>query len=118
MSAMSGPRVLLANEPLCYRETILGVICAVRPLALVRSVGPEELEREVLRFAPELVVCSRVVPVVEARVPGWVELYPDHGQISTVCVGGACRTVDNMQLADLLSVVDEVSSSPAQSDVR
>ena len=112
---MSAPRVLLANEPLAYREALAQVLRSLRPRAEVWAVEASALEREARRLAPHLVVCSRLVPAVEeVGVPVWVELYPDHGAVSRVSARGELRTVDDMQLKDLLCLVDEAQRNSRQ----
>ena len=105
---MSAPRVLLANEPLSYREAQAQVLRSLRPQAEVWMVEAAALEQEAQRLAPNLVVCSRLVPAVEVvGVPVWVEVYSGHGAISRACVCGELRMVSDMQLRDLLALVDE-----------
>ena len=65
-----------------------------------------DLNREVLRLRPELVICSRVTSLVEDRVPNWIELHPGCGPISTFCLGGERSVREQVNLRDLLCVVD------------
>jgi len=44
-------------------------------------------------------------PLVEEKVPNWIELYPECGPSSTFCVGGERYTKEQVDLSDLLSVV-------------
>ena len=43
--------------------------------------------------------------VVRRVAVSWVELYPGYGSFSVVCVGGNREKVENMQFADIISVV-------------
>jgi hypothetical protein len=99
-------RILLTNEPRSYREAIAGAIRALKPNTDVFVAGSEELDAEVKRLSPQLVVCSRATPTVELRSLVWVELYPGHGSISTISIDGERSTVIGIELADLLSTVD------------
>ena len=99
-------RILLTNEPRSYREAIAGAIRAIKPNTEVFVAGPEELDAKVEHLSPQLVICSRATPTVELRSLAWVELYPDHGSISTVSIDGERSTVVGIDLADLLSTVD------------
>lgn len=99
-------RILLTNEPRSYREAIAGALRAPKPNTEVFVAGSEELDDEVQRLSPQLVVCSRATPTVELRSLVWVELYPDHGSISTVSVDGERSTVAGIELAGLLSTID------------
>ena len=98
--------ILLTNEPRSYREAIAGAIRAIKPNTEVFVAGPEELDAKVKGLSPQLVICSRATPTVEFRSLVWVELYPDHGPISTVSIDGDRSTVVGIDLADLLSTVD------------
>lgn len=79
---------------------------SARPQADVLTAEPGVLDREVRRFAPRLVICSRVTDYVEAEVPVWVELYPDHGPDSTVSFAGQRSTVSGIELDDLIRIFD------------
>ncbi len=97
----------MTNEPRAYRESIAAVVGQLRPDADVRCAEPEDLDGEVARFSPDMVVCSRVTRTVEGRVPVWVELYPDYAARSVASVGGERAEFAEIQLPDLLSIVDE-----------
>lgn len=100
------PRVLLANEPRSYRQAIAGVLRELRPGVEFEEAEPEELDRRVVRRAPQLVICSRATPTVRAAAPSWVELYKDHGSLSSVSIRREQSTVEEMELSDLLLIVD------------
>jgi hypothetical protein len=100
-------RVLLVNEPRSYREAIATAVRALGPAGVeVFLAEAEDLEREVNRLAPDLVVCSRLSEAVEERVLSWVELYPGHGSKSRIGVGPERTTVEEIELPELLSVVE------------
>ena len=98
--------ILLANEPRAYRESIAQVFRQLRPGVEVITAEPEELEASILELAPEMVVCSEATGVVRERVPVWVELYPDYGSRSVICLEGMCKTIEEIELSDLLSILD------------
>ncbi len=68
------PVVLVAIDPLMYRQVIAHCIRKHRPCVELRVSDPEKLDGEVQRFAPDLVVCNRVTAVVRASARSWVEL--------------------------------------------
>ena len=103
---MGGLRILLANEPRSYRETLAAVLQTMRPATEVRTAEPNALGHELESFAPQLVVCSNLTPAVEADTISWIELYYDHGPLSTVSVGGNRSITEGIELPDLLSIVD------------
>jgi hypothetical protein len=101
---MGARRILVANELASYRQTIALVIRDLHPDVEVFEAGSEVLNREVLRLGPDLVICSRVTCTVRHRVANWVELYPEYKPYSTFCVGGEHRTLEDVQLSDILSL--------------
>jgi hypothetical protein len=103
---MSGLRILLANELRSYRETLAAAFRLLKPNTEVFAIDPDKLDSEVERLSPHLVICSRATPTVKTESLAWVELYPEHGTISVVNVGGECSTIDWIELADLLRVID------------
>ena len=103
--------ILVANELASYRESIAAVLGASLPEVEVLEADSADLNREVLRLRPDLVICSRVTPLVEERVPNWVELYPDCVPHSTFCVEGERSTKEQVDLADLLAVADRGRSA-------
>ena len=103
---MDTMRILLANEPLAYREVIAAALLALRPQHEVFIVAPEELDSEVTRLAPQMVVCSRFSAVVQAIALAWVMLYPDGASHAVVSIAGASRTVGDIEFNSILSIVD------------
>ena len=107
---MTGLRILLANEPRSYRETLAAAIRILKPNIEVFVVDPDELDSEVERLGPQLVICSRTTPTVEMQSLAWVELYPEYSSESVVSVGGERSTISWIELADLLRVIDRTES--------
>ncbi len=58
-------RVLIAVMPRMYRTTLERVLKQERPNLEVRSADPEDLDRELSRFKPHLLVCSELSPKVD-----------------------------------------------------
>lgn len=100
------PRVLLANEPRSYRQAIAGALRALRPDVEFEEIEPERLDGEVGCRAPQLVICSHATPAVQVAAPSWVELYTDQGSLSSVSIRRERSTVEGMEIADLLLIVD------------
>ncbi len=112
---MSGLRVLLANEPRSYRETLAAAIRILKPDTEAFVIEPDELDAEVERLGPQLVICSRATPTVKARSLAWVELYPEHGSVSVVSVGGKRSAVAEIGLGDLLMVIERTETLARES---
>jgi hypothetical protein len=102
-------RVLLANEPRSYRESVAAVFRQLRPGLEVKVVEPEALESNVARFDPDVAICSRVTGVVRDRVPVWVELYPEHAAHSVASEGGRRTEFAEIQLLDLIGILDRAA---------
>jgi hypothetical protein len=103
--------ILVANELTSYRESIAGVFRVSLPDLEVFEAASADLNREVLRLRPELVICSRVTRLVEERVPNWIELYPECDPLSTFCIEGERFTKEHVDLSDLLAVVTRARPS-------
>jgi hypothetical protein len=109
---MNGTRILVACELQSYRQALAAAFRELRPDVEVFEAEKEDLDREVERLGPDLVVCSRLTARVEDHAPSWVELYPNHGVCSVVSVLGERSTVEGIQLSDLLSIIDRAQRSP------
>jgi len=71
-------RVLVAVEPLMYREAIAHILLQGRPQVEVRTAGPEDLAQEVESFLPHLVVCNVLSEKIKGTASSWVQiLYED-----------------------------------------
>jgi hypothetical protein len=102
---MNDMRVLVANEPNVYREAIAEALRELRPHVEVSTAEPGDLDREIGRLEPHLVVCSRISTAVEA-VRAWVLLYPDGENRAEIKAADSRVTVEDMKLGDLISAMD------------
>ena len=84
-------RVLVANEPRAYRETLVAAVQRLRPHLEVIMVEPAALDAAVRELAPSVVVCSQFTPQVEVAVLAWVVLYPEghHAAVLGIARAGA-----------------------------
>jgi hypothetical protein len=105
-------RVVVATELQSYRQALAAAFRELRPGVEVFEVEEDDLDREVERLGPDLVVCSRLTSRIVERAPSWVELYPNHGAHSVVSVLGAHSTIREIQLSDLLSIIDRTERPP------
>lgn len=103
-------RVVVANEPLSYREVISGALDGLRPEVEITTVASEEMDAAVLRLRPRVVICSRVSAVVEEHVLVWAELYPDGSALSEVSFLNERSSVEDMQLEDLFDLLDRAAA--------
>jgi hypothetical protein len=100
-------RVLVGHEPRFYREALAAALAWLRPEAEIILVEPIDIDAEVERRRPHLVVCSRLSPVVRRWALAWVVLYPDAANLALVSVAGQERSVPAVEVDDLLAVFDE-----------
>jgi len=105
---MGARRILVANELASYRQTLAIVLRELCPHVEVFETASEDLEEEITRLRPDLVICSRVTFTVRQRVANWVELYPECKPYSTFYIDGQHRAKQDVQLSDLL----ELCASP------
>ena len=110
---MEKMRALVANDPRVYREVIADALKRLRPLVEVSAAEPEELDREVRRLRPHLVICSRLTAAVaRAGCLVWVVLYPDGEDRAEIGgAGGRTALLSGVKFEDVLSVVDETELS-------
>jgi hypothetical protein len=99
-------RIIVANEPRSYRDSISGALRILRPIAEVFGADPANLDREMARLAPHLVICSHLTPTVEGGVPCWLELYPGGSPSVTVGLNGERTELPEFDFECLLAVVD------------
>ncbi len=114
MPSMGNTRhVLVANELASYRESIAAVLRHYFPDLEVFEATPADLNREILRLRPGLVICSRATSLVRERVPNWVELHPGCDPLSTLCLDGERFVREQVELSDLISVVGRSAARTA-----
>lgn len=107
------PTVVMAIEPRVYRQAIGRAIGALRTSVEVRVVEPERLLRaELERLAPHLVICSCIKPPGLVQEICWVEFRPYGAEPKVrVCMDDRCWVLQDADLEDLLSLVDEAVGS-------
>lgn len=105
--------VLLANEPLAYRDTLALALRLLRPMDRVIVAEPDALDRNVLRHRPQVVVCSELTSLVEAKVPTWVVLYPDGRQTALRHARGERGYMEVVDLASIATLCEQAARSPA-----
>lgn len=102
-------RVLLAYEDSHrgYRLVICRVIKAERPHFEVRSVGVGTIEKELARFDPHVVICSRSSRGYPGGRAAWLELPIEPSEWSEVCIDGDNRRELNPGISEVLTFLDE-----------
>ena len=100
-------RVLITIAPLSYRQVLMLTLQRLRPRIEVTLSRPEELDGEVERLVPDLVVCNAVTQRVRDRVGSWVEMLVYDSLGANVCVRGVSSTLEYAGTEALLAIVDE-----------
>lgn len=98
--------VLIANAPRAYRETIAVAIGMLCPDMTVVIADPERVDEFVMDYAPQVVLCSHLTPVIEAKVPTWAVLYPDGSENALLHIDGRRTSVPNMELNGIVRLID------------
>jgi hypothetical protein len=103
-------RLVVANDPRSYRETIAPTIQHLRPDIEVMVVDPADLADQVELWRPHMVISSIAV----ARAAGcplcWVALYPARKTQVVVNVAGQQTWAPDLQLAEVLAIVDRTAT--------
>lgn len=103
---MTAFRILVANEPLAYRETMAAALRCLRPDADVAEETAERLAAAPPALLPHLLICSDAD--LPNRIPArsWLLLYPEGAPAVVVCLNGDRREFPDISFDDLLAVVD------------
>jgi hypothetical protein len=103
-------RILLSfeKEYRLYMDAMAAAIREFRSDVEVALVDGEDIEPEVERFDPQLVICSSPVPEnpVDDRL-AWIELSPEPDQPSRFRVGERHWESMNPTLGEILPIVEE-----------
>jgi len=112
-------RVLAACAPRFYRETIGEAIRGLRPGVEVVIVDPDELEDGMRHLDPDLVISVRPASLDPVGRSAWVQFVPYEKPAATISIGGRRLELDEAELEDLLSVIDQAEElSRTRRDLR
>jgi hypothetical protein len=103
-------RILVTITPLMYREAIAGYLLQHRPGYEVRSSAPENIEEEVILFAPHLLVhddTDGLDPRMLRDVPCWIEVLYSDSMGARISVEGRIEVNPDISTDVLLRVADE-----------
>jgi hypothetical protein len=102
-------RVLIVYEDShrSYGEAMVGAVRASRPDLEVALAHLRELEAELERLDPHLVVCGRPNTFDPGDRAAWVLLSDDPDEPSEVCINGHHRRLENPGLEEMLEILDE-----------
>jgi hypothetical protein len=106
-------RILVTLIPLMYREAIAGYLLQHRPGYEVRSSAPENIEEEVILFAPHLLVhddTDGLDPRMLRGVPCWIEVLYSDSMGARISVDGRIEVNPDISTEVLLRVADEAAA--------
>ena len=103
-------RVLVVYEDSyrSYGQTMVGAIRGNRPNVEATIVQVRELEAEVGRFDPHLVVCNRPNSIDPGGRVAWVRLSDDPDEPSEFCLAGRRWESENPELEEVLEIIDKM----------
>ncbi len=103
---MNNMRVVLANAPRSYRESLAAVFTRLRPQVSFITVEPSELDGIIRSEHPDLVVCSSLSPAIEHHARAWIMLPPDGHSAAVMYATGELSVLAALDLTGLLAVID------------
>ena len=106
-------RILVTIIPLMYREAIAGYLLQHRPGYEVRSSAPENIEEEVILFAPRLLVhddTDGLDPRVLRGVPCWIEVLYSDSMGARISLEERFEVNPDISMEVLLRVADEAAA--------
>jgi len=103
-------RVLVVYEDSyrSYGQTVVGAIRGLRPQLEAALVQVRELEAEVGRFDPHLVICNRPNSIDPGGRAAWVRLSDEPDEPSEFCLAGRRWGSENPELEEVLTIIDEM----------
>jgi len=103
-------RVLVVYEDSyrSYGQTVVGAIRGLRPQLEAALVQVRDLEAEVGRFDPHLVICNRPNSIDPGGRAAWVRLSDEPDEPSEFCLAGRRWGSENPELEEVLTIIDEM----------
>jgi hypothetical protein len=112
---MPGPCILISSELTLHREVLQGVLHAQHPHLPVHAVAPAELDTLPEGRDPRLIICNDEAVIRKLHPSAWILLFPNDQNLAQVGIGDARRTLPDVSMEDLVSVIDELWSLQAPS---
>src|ERR687893_2295492 len=107
-------KVLVAIEPLMYREVLASYLRHHRPQAEVILASGESLEAEAERARPLLIIANEPSAMTKAAETFWVAIRIGEQRIDAdISIDGYTATVQNVSPQDVLAAVDRAAEELA-----
>jgi hypothetical protein len=116
MAAAVVVRILVAIEPLMYREVIALHFRQEHPRSEVVLASKQTLRAEAERISPHLILANEVPLELKERGVFWVEMPTGDVPVATISADGYSGTIHKVSLQDLLAVVDRADEELAQNE--
>ena len=102
-------RLLIAYEEShnLYGEVMELVIRELRPQLEIKAVRMAQLETDLERFAPHMVLSERPNPAYPGARGAWVTHSYEPGEPSQGCLDGRRWELENPKLEELMAIIDE-----------
>jgi hypothetical protein len=103
-------RVLVVHEDSyrSYGQTMVGAIRGLRPQTEAALAQVRELEAEVGRLDPHLVICNRQNSIDPGGRAAWARLSDEPDEPSEFCLAGRRWGSENPDLEEVLAIIDEM----------
>ena len=69
---------------------------------------PTDLDRNVVRFEPHLVLCTHLIEAVQTDCLAWIVFYPNGTRIVEVKIAGLQLTNADLAFNELLAIIDHI----------
>jgi hypothetical protein len=111
-------RILIANTPQMYRQTLALCIRALRPDFEVLVAEPAKVDGEVERFAPQAVVRDDdgVETYSQDGVVCWVGIIVDDHLHARISVNGRISRIHDVSLQEVIAALEEAEGLISSSE--
>ena len=113
-------RILIANTPLMYRETLALAVHRHNPAFEVMMADPASMDGEAERFSPHVLV--RDDDGIEVASPDgvvcWVGIIIDDHLKARISLDGKVSEIHEVSLYELLAALDEVTEFVSDNGIR
>jgi hypothetical protein len=113
-------RVLIANTPLMYRESLALAVHRHNPDFEVMIADPASIDGEAERFGPHALI--RDDDGIEAASPDgvvcWVGIIIDDDLEARISIDGKVSGIHEVSLYELLAVLDEAARFVSENGIR
>ena len=100
-------RMLIAITSAMYQQILTLFVKERRPSIEVETTDLANLNPEVERFGPDLVICHETSTEVRKRVFAWIEIRYTTGLDAIVSLKGKETRIGDIDIEDLLAALDE-----------